>query len=55
MTLRRRLMLMSAAAVGLTVALASLVCYLAMRSELRAQVDRRHRHRDRHRDQQGEP
>ena len=41
MTLRRRLMLMSAVAVGVTVALASLVCYLAMRSELRAQVDRR--------------
>ena len=41
MTLRRRLMLMSALAVGVTVALASLVCYLAMRSELRAQVDRR--------------
>ncbi|HEY0364019.1 MAG TPA: HAMP domain-containing protein, partial [Solirubrobacteraceae bacterium] len=41
MTLRRRLMLMSAAAVGVTVALASLVCYLAMRSELRMQVDRR--------------
>jgi two-component system sensor histidine kinase MprB len=40
-TLRRRLMLMSALAVGVTVALASLVCYLAMRSELRAQVDRR--------------
>jgi two-component system, OmpR family, sensor histidine kinase MprB len=34
-------MLMSAIAVGVTVALASLVCYLAMRSELRAQVDRR--------------
>ena len=41
MTLRRRLMLMSAAAVGVTVALASLACYAAMRSELRAQVDRR--------------
>ena len=41
MTLRRRLTLMSAVAVGVTVALASLVCYLAMRSELRAQVDRR--------------
>jgi two-component system sensor histidine kinase MprB len=41
MSLRRRLMLMSALAVGVTVALASLVCYLAMRSELRAQVDRR--------------
>jgi two-component system, OmpR family, sensor histidine kinase MprB len=40
-TLRRRLTLMSALAVGVTVALASLVCYLAMRSELRAQVDRR--------------
>jgi hypothetical protein len=32
---------MSALAVGVTVALASLVCYLAMRGELRAQVDRR--------------
>jgi two-component system sensor histidine kinase MprB len=32
---------MSALAVGVTVALASLVCYLAMRSELRAQVDDR--------------
>jgi two-component system sensor histidine kinase MprB len=31
---------MSALAVGVTLALASLVCYLAMRSELRAQVDR---------------
>jgi two-component system sensor histidine kinase MprB len=30
---------MSALAVGVTVAMASLVCYLAMRSELRAQVD----------------
>jgi two-component system sensor histidine kinase MprB len=40
-TLRRRLMFMSAAAVGVTVALASLACYLAMRSELRGQVDRR--------------
>jgi two-component system, OmpR family, sensor histidine kinase MprB len=30
---------MSALAVGVTVALASLVCYLAMRAELRAQVD----------------
>jgi two-component system sensor histidine kinase MprB len=40
-TLRRRLTLMSALAVGVTVTLASLVCYLAMRGELRAQVDRR--------------
>jgi two-component system, OmpR family, sensor histidine kinase MprB len=39
-TLRRRLAVMSALAVGVTVALASLVCYLVMRSELRAQVDR---------------
>jgi two-component system, OmpR family, sensor histidine kinase MprB len=38
-TLRRRLALMSALAVGVTVALASLACYLAMRHELRAQVD----------------
>jgi hypothetical protein len=30
---------MSALAVGVTVALAALVCYLVMRSELRAQVD----------------
>ncbi|MGZ8632889.1 MAG: hypothetical protein ACXWZZ_03410, partial [Solirubrobacteraceae bacterium] len=41
MTLRRRLTLMCAVAVGVTVALASLVCYMAMRSERRAQVDRR--------------
>jgi len=39
MSLRRRLALMSALAVGVTVALASLVCYLAMRAELRSQVD----------------
>jgi two-component system, OmpR family, sensor histidine kinase MprB len=39
-TLRRRLALMSALAVGVTVALASLACYLVMRAELRAQVDR---------------
>jgi two-component system, OmpR family, sensor histidine kinase MprB len=38
-TLRRRLALMSALAVGVTVALASLACYVAMRHELRAQVD----------------
>jgi len=40
-TLRRRLTLMSALAVAVTVTLASLVCYLAMRGELRGQVDRR--------------
>ena len=39
MTLRRRLALMSALAVGVTVALASLACYLVMRHELRSQVD----------------
>jgi two-component system, OmpR family, sensor histidine kinase MprB len=39
-TLRRRLTLMSACAVGVTLALVSLVCYLAMRSQLREQVDR---------------
>ncbi len=41
MTLRRRLTVMSALAVGVTLVLASLACYLAMRSELRSQVDRR--------------
>ena len=39
MPFRHRLTLMSAAVVGLVVAIASLVCYLAMRSELRGQVD----------------
>jgi two-component system, OmpR family, sensor histidine kinase MprB len=39
-TLRRRLAVMSALAAGAAIALASLVCYLVMRSELRAQVDR---------------
>jgi two-component system, OmpR family, sensor histidine kinase MprB len=39
-TLRRRLALMSALAAGVTIAVASLACYLVMRSELRAQVDR---------------
>jgi two-component system sensor histidine kinase MprB len=38
-TLRRRLAVMSALAVGVTVALASLACYLVMRAELRSQVD----------------
>jgi two-component system sensor histidine kinase MprB len=38
-TLRKRLALMSALAVGVTVALASVVCYAAMRHELRRQVD----------------
>jgi two-component system sensor histidine kinase MprB len=40
MNLRRRLALMSALAVGVTLLLASVACYAAMRSELRAQVDR---------------
>jgi two-component system sensor histidine kinase MprB len=40
MSLRRRLALMSALAVGVTLLLASVACYAAMRSELRAQVDR---------------
>jgi two-component system, OmpR family, sensor histidine kinase MprB len=38
-TLRRRLAVMSALAAGVTIALASVVCYVVMRSELRAQVD----------------
>jgi two-component system sensor histidine kinase MprB len=38
-SVRKRLALMSALAVGVTVALASLACYLVMRHELRAQVD----------------
>ena len=37
--LRGRLTLLAAGAVGVTVALASVVCYLVMRHELRAQVD----------------
>jgi two-component system sensor histidine kinase MprB len=40
MNLRRRLALMSALAVGVTLVLASVACYAAMRNELRAQVDR---------------
>jgi two-component system, OmpR family, sensor histidine kinase MprB len=40
MSLRKRLALMSALAVGATLVLASVACYAAMRSELRAQVDR---------------
>ena len=39
MGLRTRLTLLSAGVVGITVVLASIVCYLAMRGELRAQVD----------------
>jgi two-component system, OmpR family, sensor histidine kinase MprB len=39
MALRTRLTLLAAGAVGITVVLASVVCYLVMRSELRAQVD----------------
>jgi two-component system, OmpR family, sensor histidine kinase MprB len=39
MPLRRRLEIMSAAAVGATVLIASVVCYLVMRGELRGQVD----------------
>jgi two-component system sensor histidine kinase MprB len=37
--LRHRLVLLAAGTVGLTVLLASIVCYLAMRAELRGQVD----------------
>ena len=40
MTLRRRLAVMCALAVGVTLVLAAVACYAAMRSELRAQVDR---------------
>ena len=40
MTLRRRLAVMSALAAGVTIALAALACYLVMRAQLRAQVDR---------------
>ena len=39
MPLRRRLVLLAAGTVGVTVILASIVCYLAMRTELRDQVD----------------
>ena len=39
MALRTRLTLLAAGAVGITVVLASVICYLVMRSELRAQVD----------------
>ncbi len=39
MTLRRRLTLLSAAIVGVTVVLVSIVAYLALRGELRGQVD----------------
>jgi two-component system, OmpR family, sensor histidine kinase MprB len=39
MTLRTRVTLLAAGVVGITVVLASVVCYLVMRSELRAQVD----------------
>ena len=39
MGLRTRLTLLAAGVVGITVVLASVVCYLAMRGELRAQVD----------------
>jgi two-component system sensor histidine kinase MprB len=39
MPLRRRLVLLAAGTVGVTVVLASIVCYFAMRSELRDQVD----------------
>ena len=39
MALRTRLTLLAAGAVGITVVLASVVCYLVMRSELRDQVD----------------
>ena len=39
MPLRTRLTLLTAGTVALTVVLASLVCYFAMRGSLRAQVD----------------
>jgi two-component system sensor histidine kinase MprB len=39
MTLRRRVTLMSALVVGATLFLASVVCFLVMRSELRGQID----------------
>jgi two-component system sensor histidine kinase MprB len=39
MTLRRRVTIMSALVVGATLVLASVVCYLVMRGELRGQVD----------------
>ncbi|MCZ4493252.1 MAG: sensor histidine kinase, partial [Conexibacter sp.] len=39
MTLRRRVTLMSALVVGATLVLASVVCYLVMRAELRGQID----------------
>ena len=39
MALRTRLTLLAAGAVGITVVLASVVCYLVMRGELREQVD----------------
>ncbi|HEX8121421.1 MAG TPA: HAMP domain-containing sensor histidine kinase [Solirubrobacteraceae bacterium] len=39
MSLRRRLVLLAAGTVGVTVVVASLVCYFAMRAELRDQVD----------------
>ncbi|MCW2986198.1 MAG: integral rane sensor signal transduction histidine kinase, partial [Conexibacter sp.] len=39
MTLRRRVTLMSALVVGATLVLASVVCYLVMRGELRGQID----------------
>ena len=39
MSLRRRLVLLAAGTVGVTVVLASIVCYFAMRAELRDQVD----------------
>ena len=39
MSLRRRVTIMSALVVGATLVLASVVCYLVMRGELRGQVD----------------
>ena len=39
MSLRRRLVLLAAGTVGVTVVLASLIAYFAMRSELREQID----------------
>src|SRR5687767_13469634 len=39
MQLRHRLVLLAAGTVGVTVLLASVICYFAMRAELRGQVD----------------
>jgi two-component system sensor histidine kinase MprB len=39
MPLRRRVALVAAAAVGVAVVLAALICYMVVRSQLRGQVD----------------